>query len=233
MQRKVYLVKHWNRLPRVFKCSRGIWTASSVVCFNFCLSVKWSDNWIQQPLQVPSNSTPLLSPSFLSPFLSPCPFVIKASGIMGYIKKSMASRQREVIFPLYSAHVRQHLEYFVQFCAPHFMGDKELPVRIEQRATKMVMGLECLPYEERMRDLGLFSMMKLRGYLINAYKYLQGRSEVDGARLFSVILRDRRGNGHNLECRKFQTNMRKNFFTLKVIKHWNRLSREVVESSSR
>jgi len=113
------------------------------------------------------------------------------------------------------------------------MGDKELPVRIEQRATKMVMGLECLPYEERMRDLGLFSMMKLRGYLINAYKYLQGRSEVDGASLFSVILRDRRGNGHNLECRKFQTNMRKNFFTLKVIKHWNRLSREVVESSSR
>jgi len=41
-----------------------------------------------------------------------------------------------------------------------------------------------------------------------------------------------RGNGHKLKHRKFRLNMRKNFFTLKVMEHWNRMLREFVESPS-
>jgi len=140
----------------------------------------------------------------------------KANGILACIKQSVASRLREVLLPLSSALVRPHLEYSVQFWAPQFKKDEELLERVQRRR------LEHLSYEER-----------LRGDLINSYKYLKGGCQEDGARFFTVVPSDRtRGNGHKWKHSKFHLNTRKNFFTLRETEHWNRLPREVVDFPS-
>lgn len=103
-------------------------------------------------------------------------------------------------------------------------SERDILEGILQRATKMMKEHKYLSYEERLRELGLFSLEQRRREPQRVQIHMKGRCKEDRYRLFSLVCSDRtRGNGLKLKHRRWLLNIKKHFFTVRTTGYLQKL----------
>jgi len=139
----------------------------------------------------------------------------------------------EVMLQLYKTLVRPHLEYPVHFWSPHYWKVVDALKRVQRRFARMLPGMEGRSYEERLRDLRLFSLerRRLRSDLIEAYKMIRGLDRVDSESIFPRMVKTgTQGHSSKLWDDRYRTDVRGRFFTQRVVRAWNALPVTVMDS---
>ena len=120
-----------------------------------------------------------------------------------------------------------------QCWSPHLRRDIDKMEKIQRRATKMIPEIRNHSYHQRIQELDLISLVKirLRGQLIEVFKYLNRFTTASARGLFDYDLNDRtRNNGAKLIVKHFNTSVAQHFYPIKITTTWNALPNEVVTS---
>ena len=155
----------------------------------------------------------------------------KANRVLGFISRSVSNRTADVILKLYLALVRPHMDYAVQFWCPYYRMDINSLEAVQRRMTKMIHNIRNLPYEDRLRELGLHSLerRRLRGDMIEVFKWVAGinKGDINDVLKFSEGERTR-SNGFKLDKFRFKKDIGKYWFGNRVVDMWNSLPNEIV-----
>ena len=158
----------------------------------------------------------------------------KANGVLGQISRAVKYRDKRTFIQLYKVYVRPHLEYCIQAWSPYFQADKDKLEKVQRRAVNMVAGLKGRSYEQKLREVGLtmLEQRRTRGDMIQTYRIIQGKDQVDPNTWFTMAdERDRLGAASTRHSRDStsivegasKTDLRRNFFSQRVPSKWNSL----------
>ena len=142
-----------------------------------------------------------------------------ASTVLAQITRAFHYRDKHVFKNLYQQYVRPHLEFAVAAWSPWLQADIDGLEAVQRRAVKAISGLKSNTYEERLKELGLPSLHARRQETDNSELWFE---RADSRRVT-------RNNAvrHNLVPKRDQHEFRRNFFSSRVVEHWNRLPEEV------
>ena len=159
----------------------------------------------------------------------------KSNRMLGLVKRTIRYRHPKVLINLYKTLVRPHLEYSMSAWNPHYQKDKILLERVQHRFTRLFKDLKDLPYDDRLKRLGLWSLeeRRNRGDLIEVFKMVKGLSDVSWQTFFQrSTVSSTRGHDWKLVKPFCKKDSRLHFFSLRVINRWNSLSQDLVDSTS-
>jgi len=159
----------------------------------------------------------------------------KANRILGLIKRTVVSRDPSILVALYKSLVRPHLEFCCSAWSPHYKKDRTLIERIQHRFTRLFKDLQKLDYSERLNHLGLWTLEERRNRadLIEVFKLCKGLTAVPVTNFFEFDISGRT-RGHSLKLLKkhCSKDVRKYFFSYRVINRWNSLTEDIIRSPS-
>jgi hypothetical protein len=164
----------------------------------------------------------------------------RANAVLGQITRAFHYRDRRTFIQLYKQYVRPHLEFAVPAWSPWTQGDIETLENIQRRTVRMVSGLRGATYEEKLKEIGMLSLKdrRIQYDLIQAFKIIRGFDDVESDTWFDLVGQDpTRITRHTQDplniCRKNpRTEIRRNFFSNRVIDTWNNIPSEIKNSRS-
>jgi ribonuclease P/MRP protein subunit RPP40 len=159
----------------------------------------------------------------------------KAYSMLGIIKRNFKFLSVDTFVLLYKAMVRSHLDYCSSVWAPYKKKDIDALERVQKRATKLIKGFNKLTYYERLKKccLPTLTYRRHRGDMIETFKILSGVYDSDIVPKMELSLEYRtRGNSLKLKANRSKYDLRKYFFTNRVVNIWNSLPDAVVLSKS-
>ena len=158
----------------------------------------------------------------------------KANRIVGIIRRSFRNLTEELFVTLFKSLVRPILEYGHSVWNPHLKTLNQEVERVQRRATSLLGSLKNLSYPERLRKLGLPSLehRRKRGDMIDTYKYIHGFYDCARPKLPFSEVSQTRGNSLKLRTDYSRLNVRKYYFSQRVVSLWNSLPDGVVTAPS-
>mgnify|MGYP003529753736 FL=1 len=169
-------------------------------------------------------------------FSEQCNAAIKnANSTLGLIRRTIKCKSQNIITKLYKALVRPKLEYCVQAWRPYLKTNIENMEKVQHRATKMIEECKTFKYEDRLVQTGLTTLeeRRTRGDLIEVFKMIKGLNKADYRRFFTIVHNSRtRGHRFKIVKNRSRLDIRKHFFSQRVVNEWNALPEIVVESES-
>lgn len=153
-----------------------------------------------------------------------------AGCILGQIARSFHYRDRHIFMRLYKQYVLPHLEFSVAAWSPWTEADKNTLEKVQIRAVRMVSGLRGKTYEEKLAELGMTTLEERRHVvdMVQVFKIVHKHDNVDGAQWFQHVSREGYqtravADPLNLVQNRSRLDLRRNFFSQRVIEHWNRI----------